>query len=68
MRREMAFADVASWRLKAAAADTAVVGALATTGSGVNSHTLSQEFTLHVELARARPITRVDASERSQFP
>ena len=68
VRHEMVSADAASWRIKNAAEATAVIVAAATTGSGADSSTTSQEFTLHVDLLNAHPIAGVDVSERFKFP
>jgi hypothetical protein len=68
VQREMTFADAANWRLKTSTESTATVVAMATTGSGVDSCTQLQEFTLHIDLTAARPIISVDVHERSRFP
>ena len=65
----MAFADAAGWRLMAAAVSTATVVAYATNGSGADSSTERQEFTLHVDLAATScPVTKIDVHERTRFP
>ena len=69
MRRLMAFADVAGWTIMGgnpgdATGHVAVVVARATTGSGDDASTDSQEFTLQIDISSAAPITRVDVSER----
>ena len=73
MRRLMALADSASWRVADAAESSAVVAARATTGSGDDSSTDTQQFTLHVDVAAARPITSIvphprgDAGREASF-
>ena len=68
MRRLMAFADTAGWRVVGDSADsdakTVVVVAQATNGSGEDVSSDSQEFTLHVDLTAAAVITAVDIADR----
>ena len=64
MRRLMAFADTAGWRIASAEDAKAVVVAHATTGAGDNASTDSQEYTLHIDITGAPPISAVSVSER----
>ena len=68
IRRVMAFADSADWRVASVSESSAVVVAFATDGSGASSSTERQEFTLHVDLAASCPITKIDVHGRSRFP
>lgn len=68
IRRQMAFADAADWSVASVTETSATVVAFATDGSGAISSTERQEFTLHIDLAASRPITKVDVHGRSRFP
>ena len=60
MRRLMAVADAASWRIADVAESSVVVVATATTSSGDDSSTHRQPFTLHIDVAAAtHPITNI---------
>ena len=59
MRRLMQFADSASWMLADRSASLAVIVATATTGTGDDSTTDTQQFTLHIDIAAERPITSI---------
>ena len=70
MRRLMAFADTAGWRVVGGSAEdakTVVVVAEATNGTGDDVSSDSQEFTLHVDLTGVTGgavITTIDISDR----
>ena len=67
MRRLMAFADTAGWRVVGEGAEdakTVKVVAQATNGTGDDVSSDSQEFTLHVDLTNEAVITAVDVADR----
>ena len=67
MRRLMAFADTAGWRVvghSAEDAKTVKVVAQATNGTGDDVSSDAQQFTLHVDLTGEAVITAVDISNR----
>ena len=63
MRRLMAFADSAGWRVASAEGAKAVIVAYATTGQCDDTSTDSREFTLHIDVTEP-PISTVTVSER----
>ena len=66
MRRLMAFADTAGWQAaeQQASSSAAVLAAHATTGSGDETSTETQEFTLTIDLSAPRPITGISVGDR----
>ena len=67
MRRLMAFADTAGWRVaeqRKPIPSAAVLVAHATTGSGDETSTETQEFTLTINLSAPRPIIGISVGER----
>ena len=64
MRRLMAFADTAGWRVASAEDAKAVVVAHATIGTGDDASTDSRAITLHIDVMGERPISALAVSER----
>jgi hypothetical protein len=68
MRRLMAFADTAGWRVaeksKQGASAQSIIVAHATTGSGDETSTETQEFALTIDVTAPSPITRIDVGDR----